>query len=173
MVKTMYKETAKCKKSALGPTILWIVFMYVFYILWGIGEILLEITTPVILKHLILWALTGWFGWTVISKFMIEYEFVARKNEFTVTKKLSKKSQTICSIKYECIEEIFTENEKELINKYKSYKKQNFVRAFQDGQRVYIAYKFNSKTNLIIFKISRNMLKEIRESHALKKEEIK
>ena len=171
MVKTMYKETAKCKKSAIGPAILWIVFMYVFYILWGIGEILLEVTPPVIFKHLILWALTGWFGWTVISKFMIEYEFAARKNEFTATRKLSKKSQTVCSIKYESIEAILTHDEKEMIKNYSISKKQDFVRFYQDGQIVYIIYKFDSKTNLAKLKISRNMLKAIRENYSLKKEE--
>ena len=45
------------------------------------------------------------------------------------------------------------------------------MRFYQDGQIVYIIYNFDSKTNLAKLKISRNMLKVIRENYSLKKEE--
>lgn len=168
----MYKENAKAGKSAIGPAILWIVFMYVFYILWGVGEILLGFHPPVLIKHLVLWALTGWFGWTIISKFLTEYEFAARKNEFTVTKKLSNKVQVICTVKYENIEAIYNNKQKSELKNYTKLKKYNFVSAFQTGAPTHIVYRFDGRLNLITLKISRNMLKVINENIEKKKEEI-
>ena len=162
MVSNMYKETAKCEKNGLGPSILWIVFMYVFYILWGIGEILLGVQIPVLIKHIVLWALTGWFVWQIISRFMIEFEIAARKNEITVERKLGKKSQIICCVKYEHIEGIFTEETKEEIKKYHLSKKYDTVRAFQPGKTSYIVYRFDGKYNLLKSKHSRKMLEVIK-----------
>ena len=169
MVKIMFKEIAKCKKNAFGPAILWIIFMYVFYILWGIGEILLGIKLPFIIKHIVMWALTGWFVWKIIFKFMIEFEFAARKNEFTATRKLGRKTQVICSVKYENIEALLTEKTKNKIKEYKINKHYDAVRAFQNGKTVYMIYKFNGKLNLFKMKVSDQMLAAI----SFKKEEIK
>ena len=171
MVRNMYKESAKSEKNGLGPTILWIVFMYVFYIVWGIAEIVLEIKIPPLAKHVVLWALTGWFVWQVIFRFIIEFEFAARKNEFTVERRLGKRSQIVCSVKYENIEDIFTDETKLEIKKYKFFKKYDAVRAFQAGKTIYIVYKFDGKHNMIKLKVSRKMLEMIRSNIALKKEE--
>lgn len=173
MVRIMFKENAKCKKSAFGPAVLWIVFMYVFYIGWGIGEILLEIKLPTIIKHIVLWALTAWFVWKLIFKFMIEFEFAARKNEFTISRKLGKKVQVICSVKYENIESLFFEETKDEIKKYQINKKYDAVRAFQSGKLVYMVYNFNGKINLFKMKISAQMLETIKNNISLKKEETK
>jgi len=173
MVRIMFKENAKCKKNAFGPAILWIVFMYVFYISWGIGEIILEIKLPTIAKHLVLWALTAWFAWQLIFRFMIEFEFAARKNEFTASRKLGKKIQVVCSVKYENIEALLTDETKDQIKKYKIHKKYDAVRAFQSGKTIYMIYNFNGKINLFKMKISGQMLETIKNNISLKKEEIK
>ena len=173
MVKAMFKENAKCEKSAFGPAILWIVFMYVFYIVWGIGEILIGIKLPFIIKHLVLWALTGWFGWQLIFRFMIEFEFAARKNEFTATRILGRKSQVICSVKYENIEGIYFEETKKEIKSFKIKKKYDAVRAYQNGKTVYMVYRFDGKHHLFKMKISGQMLETIKNNISLKKEEIK
>lgn len=173
MVKIMFKENAKSKKSAFGPAILWIVFMYVFYIIWGIGEILLGINPPFIIKHLAMWALTGWFVWQLIFKFMIEFEFTARKNEFTATRKLGKKTQIICSVKYENIETLLTDETKHEIKKYKINKKYDAVRAFQTEKTIYMIYQFDGNLNLFKMKISGQMIETIKNNISLKKEEIK
>ena len=163
MVKIMYKEVAKSQKSAIGPAILWVVFMYAFYILWGIGEILLEIKTPLLLKHLILWGLTGWFGWILISRFITEYEFAARKNEFTVTKTMSKRSSVICSVKYESMEDIIFQEDKSRLKSMKISKKHTCSPAFYIGKKVHLVYMFDGKRNAITMIISRNMISLLKE----------
>lgn len=168
-MKIMFKENAKCEKSAFGPAVLWIVFMYVFYIVWGIGEILLGIKLPFIIKHLVMWALTGYFVWKLISKFMIEFEFTARKNEFTAMRKLGKKSQVVCSVKYENIEVLLTDETKDKLKNYKISKKYDAIRAFQTGKIIYMVYRFDGKLNLFKMKVSDQMHENI----SLKKEEIK
>ncbi|MBO5743277.1 MAG: hypothetical protein J6R68_03250 [Clostridia bacterium] len=165
----MFKENAKCEKSAFGPAVLWIVFMYVFYIVWGIGEILLGIKLPFIIKHLVMWALTGYFVWKLIFKFMIEFEFAARKNEFTAMRKLGKKSQVVCSVKYENIEVLLTDETKDKLKNYKISKKYDAIRAFQTGKTIYMVYRFDGKLNLFKMKVSDQMHENI----SLKKEEIK
>lgn len=172
-MKIMFKENAKCEKSAFGPAVLWIVFMYVFYIAWGIGEIILEIKLPFIIKHLVMWALTGWFVWRLIFKFMIEFEFTARKNEFTAMRKLGKKTQVVCSVKYESIEALLTDETKDKLKNYKISKKYDATRAFQTGKNIYMVYRFDGKLNLFKMKISRKMLETIKNNISLKKEEIK
>ncbi len=159
----MHKEDIKAGKSPLGFVVLWIIGLYAFYILWGIGEILLEIKTLPIIKHLILWALTGWFGWIVISKFMIEYELAARNVEFTATKKLGRKSAVVASVKYDSIIALLGDDEKGEIAKYKPDKETNIKRAFQNGETMHIIYKFNSKYQLLTICASRQMIKTIRE----------
>lgn len=172
-MRIMFKENAKCKKSAFGPAILWIVFMYVFYIAWGIGEILLGVHPPFIIKHLVMWALTGWFVWQVIFRFMIEFEFAARKNEFTATRKLNRKTQVVCSVKYENIEALLTDETKDEIKKYKISKKYDAIRAYQKEKTVYMIYRFDGRLNLFKMKISGQMLEAIKNNISLKKEEIK
>lgn len=159
----MYKENIKAGKSPLGLVILWIVGLYAFYILWGVSEILLEIKILPIIKHVILWALTGWFGWIVISKFMIEYELCARSNEFTITKKLGRKSAVIASVKYESILALLSKEQAGEIKKYNPERKLNIKRAYQLGEVMHIVYKFDSKTQLLTICAGRQMLKTIRE----------
>ncbi len=162
----MYKENLKAGKSPLGLVVLWIVGLYVFYILWGIGEILLEINTLPLIKHIILWALTGWFGWTVISKFMIEYELTARNHELTVTKKLGRKAAVIASVKYDSIIDLLSKEQSGEISKYNPTRKLNIVRAYQSGELMHIIYKFNSQTQLLTLCASRQMLKTIKEKRS-------
>ncbi len=167
----MYKETAKAGKNAMWLVVLWAIFIYVFYIVWGVGEILLEIKTPSAIKHIILFVITAILGWAIIFKFLIEYDFAARKHEFTATKRLSKRSQVICTIKYSSIELMCTDNEKEKLKDYKFYKKLNLVRAYQSGQKTHIAYRFDGKLCLVTLKISKNMIQVINENLAKEKEE--
>ena len=171
MVNDMYKETAKAGKNPMIFILIWALFIYVFYIAWGIGEILLEIKTPFLLKHMILFGITAVLGWAIIFKFLVEYDFIARKHEFTATKRLSKKSQVVCTIKYNSIVLICTDEEKDKLKNYRFAKKQNFVRAYQGGQKMHIAYNFNSELQLVTLKISRNMLNTIKENMAKEKEE--
>lgn len=164
MVKDMYKETAKSGKNPMIFILIWALFIYVFYIAWGIGEILLEIKTPFVLKHIILFGITAVLGWNIIFKFLVEYDFVARKHEFTATRRLSKKTQVVCTIKYTGIMLMCTDEEKDKLKNYKIAKKQNFVRAYQSGQKMHIVYNFNSETHLVTLKISRNMINTIKQN---------
>ncbi len=173
MVKVMFKENARSDKNAFGPAILWVVFMYVFYIVWGIGEILIGIKLPFIIKHLVLWALTGWFVWQLIFRFMIEFEFVARKNEFTATRKLGKKTQVVCSVKYENIEGLYFEETKNELKKFRLKKKYDAIRAYQSGRTVYMVYRFDGRYNMFKMKVSGQMIEAIRNNISLKKEENK
>ncbi len=171
MVKNMFKETAKAGKNPLWLVLLWFIFIYVFYIVWGIGEILLEIKIHFAIKHLILFVITSILGWSIIFKFLVEYDFVARKHEFTATKRLSKKSQLVCVIKYENIVAIYNENEKQQLKNFKFYKKLNFVRAYQGGKKIHIVYNFDSKIYLTTLKLSRQMINVITDHVYEKKEE--
>ena len=120
-----------------------------------------------------MWALTGWFVWQVIFRFMIEFEFAARKNEFTATRKLSRKTQVVCSVKYENIEALLTDETKDEIKKYKISKKYDAIRAYQREKTVYMIYRFDGRLNLFKMKISGQMLEAIKNNISLKKEEIK
>ena len=164
MVNNMHKELYKSGKTALGPAILWIVGMYVFNIIWGIGAILLEVNPMPLIKHIILWLLTAWFGWNIISKFMYEYELAARKNEVSLNKIMGKKTQTILAVKYENIEAVIGEDEKHLIKNYSIEKKTDIVRAFQKGKKTYMIYKFNGKNHLLCSKMSRQMSNIIKQN---------
>jgi len=168
-VNNMHKELYKAGKSAIGPAILWIVGIYVFNILWGIGAILLEANPMPIIKHVLLWLMTAWYGWIIISKFLYEYELAARKHEVTLIKIMGKKSQTMLSVKYENIEALVGENEKGLIKSYSPVKKIDIVRAFQPGKKTYMIYKFDGKVCIMHTKMSRQMANIIRDNIAEKK----
>ena len=170
MVKNMYKETAKSGKSPMLLILGWVVFIYVYYILWGIGEILLEIKVYFAIKHLILFAISSVLCWSVIYKYLTEYDFATRKHEFTVTKRLSRKTKVVCTIKYDSIEAIYNEEEKKKLKDYTFSKKLNFVLAHQGGKKLYIIYRFDSKLYLATLKASRNMARIIYDN-AFKKEE--
>ena len=104
---------------------------------------------------------------------MIEFEFAARKNEFTATRKLGRKKQVVCSVKYENIEALLTKKDKEEIRNYKINKKYDSVIAFQTEKTTFMIYRFNGKLNLFKMKISGQMLETIKNNISLKKEEIR
>ncbi len=171
-MKNMYKETAKSRKKPIGLVLGWIIFIYAFYILWGIGEILLGVKVYFAVKHIILFLISSVLCWTVIFKYLVEYDMAARKHEFTVTKKLGRKVKVVCAIKYDNIEAIYNEEEKDKLKKYKFKKKLNFVLFYQSGKTNYIVYRFDSKLYLAKVKLTRQMAKTIFDNTFKKEEDI-
>lgn len=163
-MKTMYKETAKSEKKPIGLVLLWIVFIYAFYLLWGIAEILLEVKSPFYIKHIVLFVLTTAFVWRIIKKYITAYYYSANKNEFTVIRKIGRKEKLMFTIKYKNIEAVYNNEEKDRLQKYDIAKKYDITMAHQNGKQVYIIYKFNSKLNLASLKMSRAMLKHINDN---------
>lgn len=154
----MYKETAKSEKNPIMYAILWIAFIYVFYVLWGITEILIEAKAPFYVKHIILFGLTTWFIWKIIKRFIVEYNYSLSSSEFVATRKLGRKEKSVFAIKYKNIEAIYNIEEKENIKNYKINKKLDISLTQQNGKQIYIVYKFNSKTNVVKLNASRKMI---------------
>jgi len=162
-VKIMYKETAKSEKKPIGLALLWIAFIYAFYIIWGITEILIEVKAPFYIKHIILFGLTTWFIWKIIKRYITEYEYAANKTEFTATRKLGRKQKLMFTIKYKNIEAMYNNDEKEKVKNHNVNKKIDITKAHQLGNTVHIVYKFNNKLNLVSLTASRKMLKLIKD----------
>ena len=166
MVKIMYKETAKSEKKPILLVVLWFVFIYVFYIAWGITEILLEIKSPFYVKHIILFFITTYLGWKIISKFITEYDYTADKNEFTATKRLGRKQKLVAKVKYKNIVAIYDNEEKENLKNHTFQKKLDITKAYQNGKLVHIVYTFDSQMMLLTMKGSRKLIKLIKDNHA-------
>lgn len=166
MVKAMHRETAKSEKKPILLVVLWFVFIYVFYIGWGITEILLEVKSPFYVKHVILFIITTFFGWKLISKFIAEYDYTADKNEFTATRRLGRKQKLMAKIKYKSIIAIYNEDEKEKVKTHDIKKKTDITKAYQNGKLVRIVYTFNGQICLLTMKGSRQLIKLINDYHA-------
>lgn len=167
----MYRETAKSEKKPILLVVLWFIFIYVFYIGWGITEILLEVKSPFYIKHIILFIITTYFGWKLISKFISEYDYTADKNEFTATRRLGRKQKLIAKVKYKNIIAIYNEDEKERIKSHDIKKKVDITKAYQNGKLAHIIYTFNGQNCLLTMKGSRKLIKLIKDCYADTEEE--
>ncbi|MBQ4630795.1 MAG: hypothetical protein IJB70_07425 [Clostridia bacterium] len=135
----MYKETAKSGINPFVSVLIWVVSLYVFYILWGIAEILFEFTFP-IGKYVIILLSTIIFGWFLVTKVIAEYEFEVAGGKLSVTKIQSKRKKIPVALV--AMPNIVSVCEgKKLSEKYKGAKIYSFTRPLQKGQTVYVIFK--------------------------------
>ena len=147
----MYKERVKAGINPIWTIPVWAVSIYALSILWGIFQILTGLYQPYMMQ-IFLFAGTLVFGWYLISKFMTEYEITVSPRYLTVTRFLGRKTNPVISIRSQNILCI-TDTRQEL-KKYKISKTENFIRAFQKGNIIYIVCTYNAGTRLIKMKLS-------------------
>ncbi len=152
----MYKYQAKSGINPLLSTVLWFVSMYIFYIVWGICEILFEFRFTVG-KVIICLLMTIYYGWFLIHKILTEYELEITKDSFTVKSILSKRSKVLVCEKL-CDVQSITKNKKELTSKVRLKLK----RPLQKGTIAYVTLKDDKKTKCMEIKASKRFFDEMK-----------
>jgi len=155
MVKNMYKERIKSGINPLFSTILWFASIYLFYIVWGICEILFEFSFS-LGKIAICLLVTIYYGWFLIYKILTEYEIEITEDAFTVKSILSKRTKILVYEKLSAIQKVSCDK-KDLTAKVNIKLK----RPFQNGKNAYITFKTGKKIKCIQIKASERFIKEV------------
>lgn len=141
-MKNMYKEISKSGVNPIISVPVWAVCIYVFYILWGIAEILFEFTFP-IGKFVLVILATIVFGWFLVTKVVSEYEIEIGDKKLSITRIQSRRKRTPAALV--AMQNVVAVYEgKKLGGKYKDAKVFSFTRPFQKGQTVYVVFKDDS-----------------------------
>lgn len=147
----MYKERVKAGINPIWTIPIWAISIYVLSILWGIFQILIGFFQPYVMQ-IFLFAGTLLFGWYLVSKFMTEYEITVSHRYITITRFLAKKTNPVLTIRSADIIDM-ADNKKDLSN-HKISKTENFIRAFQKGNKIYVVYNINGENRLLKMKLS-------------------
>ena len=161
MVRTMCKERAKSGINPLFSTIIWFASIYLFYILWGICEILFEFEFG-IGKLIICLFMTLYYGWFLIYKILTEFVFEISKDELIIKSILAKRSKILLCKKLCNIQKI-CEDKKSLDAKARL----SFKRPMQKGKMSYIVFKDGGKPWSIEIKTDEKFIAELK--HLFKK----
>ncbi len=161
MVRTMCKGRAKSGINPIFSTIIWFASIYLFYILWGICEILFEFEFKTG-KLIICFLMTLYYGWFLIYKILTEFVFEISKDEFIIESVLSGKSKTLlckklCDIQKICDGKKFVDAKVKL----------SFKRPMQKGKRSYVVFKEKDKLWSIEIKTDEKFITEMK--HLFKK----
>lgn len=156
MVKTMCKERVKSGISPVFSTVLWFLSVYLFYIIWGICEIVFEFKLS-IAKIIVCLSITIFYTWFLNSKILTEYEFEITKDVFVITKVLSKRrkvlfSKKLCEIKKIC-------DDKKCCG---IKAKHSFKRPLQKGKTAYVVFEDDGKPFGIEIKADGNFIGKLK-----------
>jgi len=161
MVKTMFNERMKSGINPIVSVIIWGVSLYVFYVIWGICEILFEFSFSA-LMHILMLLATVVFGWFLISKVLTEYEISIEERKINITKIQSRRRRALVAlIASDNIADVCNENKKK--TKYKDIKYISFVRPSQKGEIVYLIYKDEDKLSGIKMKGSKKLASALKQ----------
>ena len=134
MVKTMCKKRAKSGISPVFSTVLWFLCVYLFYIIWGICEIVFEFKLSIV-KIIVCLLITIFYTWFLINKILTQYEFELTEDEFIIKSVLSKRQKVLIQKKLCEIQKI-CEDEKSCGIKVKH----RFKRPLQKGETAYVVF---------------------------------
>ncbi len=147
----MYKERVKPGINPIWTIPVWAVSIYALSILWGIIQILIGFFQPYVMQ-IFLFAGTLAFGWYLVSKCMTEYEITVSPRYITVTRFLGRKTRPVITIRSQNI--IAAADSKKDIKTHKISKSENFIRAFQKGNKIYVVYNHDNEKRLLKMKLS-------------------
>lgn len=147
----MYEERLKPGINPLWSILGWAVCLYILYIIGGIFRILLKYDKPYI-TQISLFAATVLFAWYFVSKFLTEFEISISSRYITVTRFLSHKTNQVRTIRSSNI--VLLTDDIEKTKKHHISKTENYIRAFQKGNPVYIISNENGKYLLTKFRFS-------------------
>lgn len=156
MVKTMCKGRAKSGISPIFSTVLWFVSVYLFYIIWGICEILFEFKLSIV-KIIVCLLITIYYTWFLINKILTEYEFEITEDEFIVKSILSKKTKVLITKKLCEIQKICESKKCSDIKATHSFK-----RPMQKGKKAYVVFEDGGKLRSIEIKTDEKFIGKLK-----------
>ncbi len=156
MVKTMCNKRAKSGISPVFSTVLWFFCVYLFYIIWGICEIVFEFELSIV-KFIVCLLITVYYTWFLINKILTEYEFEITEDEFIVTSVLSKRKKVLIQKKLCEIQKI-CEDKKCCDTKTN----RSFKRPLQKGKTAYVVFKDAKKLQSIEIKTDEKFIGKLK-----------
>ncbi|MBQ4527544.1 MAG: hypothetical protein II998_05685 [Clostridia bacterium] len=152
----MYKETVKSGINPILSVVMWAISMYLFYILWGIAQILFEFSLSVVMYGIML-VITLGFGWFLVTKVLTEYEICISEGKLTITKIQSRRKQVLVAlIALQNISDVCDAKKKK--SKYDGVKAIPFTRPLQKGKEIYVIYKDDKDLGALKFKGSKKLI---------------
>lgn len=145
----MYKERAVSQINPVISTLLWLAGVYLFYILWGICEIIFEFEFSAG-KNAAILLVTIWYGFFLITKVLTQYEYEYCDGAFIVKSILSKREKQLLYARIGTNPKIYYD--KKLVDKKEIKYEKRVSRPFQKGVTGYIVFDTDKGKTLIRLK---------------------
>ena len=153
MVNLMYKETVKSPLSPVTAVLVWFISTYLFFIFWGIAQILFEFNMPYI-KIGLCFLGTVYFGIFLITKILTEFKIEITDEEFIVKSVLAKREKIIVIVPKDTFFETRNEHKGKALN---------LTRPYQKGKSTYLIFKNEEKEEAIKIKQSEKLIELLKE----------